>query len=107
MRNQLFLPPVRPRRVTALLLGLLLALSLLLSAVFILAERHHDCEGEHCSICAAIGRTVAFLKAEGGAVLNPSFAALVICAFSRREPNHRDVYVVVCTPVSLKVKLSD
>jgi len=107
MRNHHSFLPVRPRRVAALLLSILLVLSLLLSAVFILVEQHHDCEGEHCKICAAVGQTVVFLKAEGDAVLKPSLAALAICASSRRVPNHPDVYTVVYSPVSLKVKLSD
>lgn len=99
--------PIRPRRFVALLLSLLLALSLLLSAAFILAERHHDCEGEHCKICAAIGQTVAFLRAENGAVTKPLFTALATCVAIGRLPSNCFFLAVVYSPVSLKVKLSD
>jgi hypothetical protein len=95
------------RRVAALLLCVLLALSLLLSAAFVLAERHHHCTGEHCAICAAVAQTVSFLKAEASAflsnvtVLVPLFALFVL--FAGLHPADLPKQ----SPVSLKVKLSD
>ena len=95
------------RRIAALLLCVLLALSLLLSAAFVLVERHHHCTGDGCEICAAVTQTVAFLKAEASAflpvltVLSLFFALFVLFAGLLPADLPKQ------SPVSLKVKLSD
>ena len=100
-------PITRARRLSALLIGLLFALALLVSAGYVLFERHHDCCGEHCPVCAAIAQRVAFLKVEGGSVLCPAAAQRADMAAPRREPAFRCVVYASASPVSLKVKLSD
>ena len=91
----------------ALLLGAMLALTLLLGTAFMLVELHHHCSGEDCPICAAIARDTSFLKADTSAVL--PCVSLAIClltlllAFSMPQL----VRLQKSSPVSLKVKLSD
>ena len=98
---------VRGRRLGALLLSLLFALMLLVSAVYVFCERHHDCCGEHCPVCAAISQRVAFLNAESGPVLFPVALQRTVMVTPRQEPAFRCVVCAGTSPVSLKVKLSD
>lgn len=94
-------------RVPALLFALVLALSLLLSAAFVLAERHHNCTDEHCEICAAVAHSVSLLKLEHGAAMPlPVLAVALFAALGQvfvPVRRHR----VAQSLVSLKVKLSD
>lgn len=98
---------LKPHRGLALIIALILALSLLFSAAFVLVELHHACAGEHCEICIAVAHSVKILKAESASLLLPLAAAAFVNVltlpgfFSRRD--------VSCTPspVTLKVKLSD
>ena len=94
-------------RTAALLIALVLALSLLLGAAFVLAELHHHCTGEHCKICAAVAHTVAYLKAGTASVALPVLIAFALFV---------SLIILLCTTqgsivkpslVSLKVKLSD
>ena len=96
-----------PRRTLALLVCLLLALSLLISAAFVLVERHHHCTGEHCEICVAVAHSVSFLKAETPSALPfESLAGFVAAIFlvlaAQKPPETRRNSLV-----TLKVKLSD
>ena len=95
------------RRFAALLFFTVLLLSLLLSAVFVLVERHHDCTGAHCQICRAVAHSVAYLKAEGShAVLPVQVVLAAHNSIAQQEPLH-DTAAILHSPVSLKVKLSD
>lgn len=94
-------------RLLALLLGAMIALTLLLGAVFVLVELNHHCTGEDCPICAAIARDVAYLKADSAAVL--PHVSLAICLFPLllAAAFPQPVRLQKPSPVSLKVKLSD
>jgi hypothetical protein len=98
---------LKPRRGLALVIALILALSLLLSAAFVLVELHHACTGEHCEICLAVAHSVQYLKAQGIARLLPltsvsfGFTIALFFCFAQRKPS------CASSPVSLKVKLSD
>lgn len=105
MREELFLS--KKHRVLALLLGAMIALTLLLGAVFVLVEQHHDCIGEGCAICAAIARDVAYLKAESAAVLPHVSVAICLMTLLLAFAVPLLVRSQKTTPVTLKVKLSD
>lgn len=100
-------PMAHARRLGALLICLLFALALLVSAGYVLFEQHHDCPGEHCPVCAAVAERVAFLKAQGGSVLCPVVAQRTAMLAPRREVAFRYAVYASVSPVSLKVKLSD
>ena len=96
-----------PRRTLAMLVGLLLALSLLLSAAFVLAEMHHSCVGEQCEICHAVAQSVSYLKAESASVLPIALIvgflfAVFFALFGEIQSKAR-----ADSLVTLKVKLSD
>lgn len=95
------------RRSLALILGAVLALSLMLGAAFMLSQVHHHCTGAHCGVCAAVSRCASFLRAETGAVLPVAAATAalwgVLPFFAFPAPTGR----AARTLVSLKVKLSD
>ncbi len=95
------------RRLAALLLFTVLLLSLLLSTVFVLAEQHHDCKGEHCQICQAVAHSVAFLKAEANPVVVPALAVLATDIPIAHQILLHSTMAIERSPVSLKVKLSD
>ena len=97
----------KTHRVLVLIVGVVLALSLLLGAAFVLVELHHHCSGEHCEICAAVAHTVAFLKAEAASLTMPAVFAiwLLIAVFASLSPKQTFDYKP--SLVSLKVKLSD
>ena len=97
----------RNRRRLALLVSGILVLVLLLSAAFVLVERHHSCTGAHCEICAAVIHTIAFLKAESGVFLTiATTLTLLFSAFAASAGLH-PANLPKTSPVSLKVKLSD
>ena len=97
----------RKYRVLALLLGAIIALTLLLGTAFVLVELNHHCSGEDCPICAAIARDTAFLKVDCAAVLpRASLASCLLTlplAFAMPRLERRTAPSLV----SLKVKLSD
>lgn len=95
------------RGLLALLLLAVLTLSVLLSALFVWIERHHDCTGDHCLICAAVARSVAFLKAEGASTAKPAAAARAATPGAMRLQVPADAGTAAASPVSLKVKLTD
>ena len=97
----------RKRRVLALLLGAMLALTILLGTVFVLVELHHHCSGEDCPICAAIARDTAFLKADSAATLPRMSLAIYLLALLLAFSMPQIVRLQKSSPVSLKVKLSD
>lgn len=95
----------KKRSLSGILCAIIVA-ALLVSAVFIAAELHHDCAGEHCPICSAISswehllRVMALLAALGGALAltDHSSGAPMSARFGR---------AALPTLVTLKVKLSD
>ena len=97
----------RKHRVLALIVGTLLALSILLGVAFVLVELHHDCTGEDCVICAAVALDVAYLRTEAAALPQLVFTAIalfeVVLEIAAFEQTHRQKP----SPVTLKVKLSD
>ena len=94
-------------RVLAILLSVVLALSILLGTAFVLAEAHHHCTGEHCEICAAIARDVAFLHADSAPALLHGSAPVFLKTFLLAAEMPRLVRLQHSSPVTLKVKLSD
>ncbi len=97
----------KTHRVLALIVGAVLALSLLLGAAFVLVELHHHCTGEHCEICAAVAHTVSYLKAETASLTMSAVFAfwLFIAVFASLSP--KQAFDSNPSLVSLKVKLSD
>jgi DNA-binding helix-hairpin-helix protein with protein kinase domain len=84
----------------------LLALSLLLSASFVFAERHHHCEGENCPICAAIRQTVLYLAAESAVIARTQRVQVAARPAESRRYSVPAAVVFARSPVSLRVKLS-
>ena len=97
----------RKRRVLALIVGTILALSILLGVAFVLVELHHNCTGDGCVICAAVAQDVVYLRAEGAALPRMTFTAImlftVVCAIAALQ----QALLRKPSPVTLKVKLSD
>ena len=100
-------PKSRNRRILALLVSGILVLVLLLSAVFVLVERHHNCTGAHCEICAAVIHTITFLKAESGVLLTVSTTLSLLLSVFAASAGLHPANLPKTSLVSLKVKLSD
>ena len=105
MRQELFFS--RKHRVLALLLGAMIALTLLLGAAFVLVELHHRCTGEDCPICAAISQDIAYLRAEVTALPHLVFAAIALFAVVYAIAVFQQAQLRKPSLVTLKVKLSD
>ncbi len=82
------------RRTAAGVMGIMMLVIVLLSALCIAAEADHDCTGEDCLICACIGQcenilrgigdgTAAQLSAVIPVLLILFFAALLVAEFSQ------------------------
>ena len=99
--------PQNLRRPLAWLAFSILALSLLLSAAFVLVELRHDCTGEHCEICLAVAHSVSYLKAETASALPVSVSISVVFAESQLSYLQKHTPMLKDSPVTLKVKLSD
>ena len=100
-------PNLRNRRILALFISGILVLVLLLSAAFVLVERHHDCTGAHCEICAAVAHTVAFLKTETASLTMPAVFAICLFIAFLASSDPKQTFDSKPSLVSLKVKLSD
>ena len=87
-------------------LAVLLALVLLLSAVFIVLEAGHDCHGEHCAICVML-RHCEQLLGQAALLLVGLMAALSAPAAARLALRGESADRARPTLVSWRVKLSD
>jgi len=97
----------KSHRVLALIVGAVLALSMILGAAFVLVELHHHCTGEQCEICAAVAHTVAFLKAETASLTMPTVFAIWLFIAFLASSDPKQTFDSKPSLVSLKVKLSD
>lgn len=69
-------------RGVSVLLGVILCVSILCSALFLSLETHHDCAGEDCPICAVVMQCERLLQS-GGIVCFAIAASFL--AFSRED----------------------
>lgn len=88
------------------LILLVLVLSLSLSFIYVVTELHHECDGEDCQICANLEVCSNVLKSTLYA------GAIAVTAFSIRKCMTRntaikDIFLMLETPITLKVKLTD
>ena len=86
--------------IAALLVGVLL-----LCALFIVAEAHHDCCGDECAVCACIRlceRVLHTLRAPGTAAAAPIAPALAFAALLPLLP-----VGIKASPVSEKVRIDE
>lgn len=93
-------------RLASVLLGLLIACSVLFSRLFLYEEMDHDCEGEHCHICEIMAQCEKVLSGmkevcchAGMAVIGLSvlYTILSISMWVQVRP----------TPVSRKIQLNN
>ena len=99
--------PRTRQRAFAWIASAVLALSLLLSAAFVLVELHHDCSGEQCTICLALSHSVSYLKAETASALPVRISASALFAVFLVSVCLKQTLMQKDSPVTLKVKLSD
>ena len=93
-------------RITAGVMGLMMLVIVLYSAVYIAAEADHDCCGEDCPVCACIHQCEITLRGAGGGAqvqltcIIPIIPVLLAAAFlTAAIPGE--------TPVSGKVRLNN
>ncbi len=95
----------KQKRITAIILGLMVLVGMLFSAFYVVAEADHDCAGEDCPICAGLQQCENTLHQIGDG-LAFQLAVIVLIVF---------LFVSVCrsalrfpleTPVSRKVRLN-
>ncbi len=92
------------KRITAVLLTIVLCISVL-GAVFCLAEHtHHDCTGENCAVCAVLEQCGERLHA---AVSSASAAVMLLLTamYAVGLTDSETCETSHVTPVTLKVKL--
>ena len=106
MRNP-FAAPRCFNRFLAICLCAVFALSLLLGAAYVFAERRHHCEGESCPVCEAVRQTVLYLAAQGAAVVRAPRTQAAARPAGTRRYSIPAAAVPRRSPVSLCVKLSD
>lgn len=92
--------------VPAMVLALLLAIVLLFSIGFIVLEADHDCSGENCAVCFvlhicenALQRLIVFGAAAACVLFARTCRLFVRGRYASRFHS--------CTPITLRVKLSD
>ncbi len=79
---------------------------MLFSAIYVAAEAHHECTGEHCHICARVHQCESILRGLGSGLTAPPTAAATLISvlltavlFAYALPK--------ATLVSSKVRLND
>lgn len=93
-------------RILIVLTALAVAFVLLSSLAFIVLEADHDCAGEGCQICCCIENCENLLRQLTGAltvsfgIVAAIYALGIVCSELAKE-------ITACTPITLKVKLSD
>ncbi len=90
----------------AALLGLLVVLSLLLSAAFIAREAGHKCTGEDCPICAVVAQCENTIRRIGSGLI-PILIAAVAAVSALQAPGIYISMATARTPVSRKVRLNN
>ena len=93
-------------KVSAGIVGIMVALSFVFSLFFITVEADHDCEGEDCHICRTLEVCEGLLRQSGAAVTSgavPVAAVWIICLVSVPVMT----YVQDKTLVTDKVKMND
>lgn len=94
------------KRILAGIMGCLLLVMVLFSALYIVEEAEHDCCGETCPICACIEACTAILRPACSGAVKPLCSALCLMLLLRviRLLSER---ILVATPVSQKVQLNN
>lgn len=94
------------KKISSLIIALLLSVLVLFSAFYIIAESSHDCTGEDCPICVCIQICEHTLHQIGSGIIAlttvavPAILFLIsISLFAHLMPQE--------TPVSRKVRLND
>lgn len=90
----------------AVLLGLFVVLSLLLSAAFISRESAHKCTGEDCPVCATIAQCENTIRRIGSGLI-PVITAAVAAICALQVLIIRISMAPALTPVSRKVRLNN
>ena len=94
------------KKITAVIISVLMAAVVLFSVFYIAAEADHECEGEHCQICECIEICAGILQRFGFGAVHSAVAAaccfalisVIFCCETVRSEN---------TPVTLKVRLNN
>lgn len=94
------------KKVIAGAVALTLAAVFVFSLAFTVFEADHDCEGEHCHICATIDVCGSLLRQAGNAnAVKAAMAVVVLFVVVALIPVASDI--PAATPVSDKVMLND
>ncbi len=93
------------RRIAAVLASAAL-LAVIFSCLFLIANAEHDCDGADCRICDQILFCIQTLNPSAAAAPAAALSALAFL-FSREKGRSRAPFRTACSPVSLKVKLSN
>ena len=92
--------------ITAAVLAVLFALTILTSSVFIISHADHDCTGEDCPICEQVYACAQSLKNLVAAVA--AMMVMLAFRFAAQAVMEQAKYAYIPhTPVNLKVKLSN
>ena len=93
-------------RLASLCLGILVALSVLVSGLFLYVEMDHDCEGEHCPVCEILAQCEKVLTGMKEVCCHTSVAAVFLCVSAAFVALASWVQVRP-TPVSSKIQLNN
>ena len=92
--------------ITAAVLAVLFALTILTSSIFIIEHAEHDCTGDGCEICEEILICATALKTLSYVSATAIVAVAVKYSLDRLQDEENPGFALR-TPVSLRVKLSN
>ena len=95
----------RCKRIFAVLVAVLLLVILFFAATLIVENLEHDCEGEHCPVCACIQVCEAILHQIGAGLL-PVFGAVLVIATALVTVSGSSAVFVPQNLISLKIRLN-
>ena len=94
------------RKITAVIVSVLMICIVLFSVFYIATEVHHECEGEHCHVCECIEICVSILQRFGFKTSSASASGFLMLLAAMTVLIPVSVYTGK-TPVSLKVRLNN
>lgn len=96
------------RRITALVLAVLVTVILLFSYFFVLTHLEHECTGEDCHVCAGIGACITALHVLSEAAGIGAVSIFAYISFKKLISNYyTGFFLIPVSLVDLKIRLDN
>lgn len=96
----------KKQKIIALMICCVIALLMLFSSLYVIAEADHNCPGDNCAVCINIHRCEEMLKLISFALTSGSISVAVL-RFSATSDSITKLYLFKPTPVDRKVRMNN